>query len=124
METFRKDETYKIQSKMSHNQNKALSANKKMTFLIDHILQPDFGSAEPSTDTKSGFSKTTENNQISSPSAAAKYLFNNDPNTEKKSSEIINKTEKSKTDPSLPAWIFCTRYSDRPSSSGNLFYVD
>ena len=106
---------------MSQNQNKTLSANKKMTFLIDHILQPDFGSAEPSTDTKSGFSKTTENNQISSSSAATKYLFNNDSTTEKKSSESINKTEKSKTDPSLPAWIFCTRYSDRPSCSGNKY---
>ena len=104
---------------MSHNQNKVSSANKKMTFLIDHILQPDFGSAEPSTNTKSGFSRTTENNQISSTSAATKYLLSNDSTTEKKSSEIINKTETSKTDPSLPAWIFCTRYSDRPSCSGN-----
>ena len=60
-------------------------------FLIDNILRPEFG--------KSVVTNSTNTNT-----------------TRKK----IPDSEKILTNETLPSWIYCTRYSDRPSCSGEL----
>ena len=143
-------------------------AKKKMTFLIDHILQPDFGSACGSSSSQTLMieeaTKNSKNTQLTSTepghmvghlsskaNTETKPATNND--DEKKKTDIFidaagstkseikyysdgEKTEKHSTETgeggaektskteiktkssTLPAWIFCTRYSDRPSCSG------
>ena len=132
-------------------------AKKKMTFLIDHILQPDFGSAcgSGSQTLIEEATKNSKNTQLSNTtepdaghmvmghlrsksyttetkddifitaaaagsSTRSQMKFTKGEKTEKYSTERTSKTE-IKTESStttLPAWIFCTRYSDRPSCTG------
>ena len=77
------------------------SKNGKMTssnssshkkFLIDNILRPEFGKKQKSV---------------------------NNCTEEKIAKENPKKIE---TETSLPSWIYCTRYSDRPSSSGKFLH--
>ena len=134
-------------------------AKEKMTFLIDHILQPDFGSACGSSSSQTLMieeaTKNSKNTQLSNTtepdaghmvmghlrsksyttetkddifitaaaagsSTRSQMKFTKGEKTEKYSTERTSKTE-IKTESStttLPAWIFCTRYSDRPSCTG------
>ena len=132
-------------------------AKKKMTFLIDHILQPDFGSACGSSSQTliEEATKNSKNTQLSNTtepdaghmvmghlrsksyttetkddifitaaaagsSTRSQMKFTKGEKTEKYSTERTSKSE-IKTESStttLPAWIFCTRYSDRPSCTG------
>ena len=136
---------------------------KKMTFLIDHILQPDFGSACGSSSSQTLIEEATKNSKntqlttepghmvghlrskantetkpaaadddnekktdifIAAGSTKSEIKYYKGEKTEKHSTETgEGVTERTKTEiktesSTLPAWIFCTRYSDRPSCSG------
>ena len=137
-----------------------------MTFLIDHILQPEFGKTE-SNGTKTEFETENKTKNIDSKifrieskskcktelgaeniSRSCNAEFQTDATVESQfrtenkiniaetrvelscnitESSADTKTEKEiKTEStvnSLPAWIFCTRYSDRPSCSGKLLIL-
>ena len=139
------------------------SRAKKMTFLIDHILQPDFGSACGSSSSQTLIEEATKNSKntqlttepghmvghlrskantetkpaaadddnekktdifIAAGSTKSEIKYYKGEKTEKHSTETgEGVTERTKTEiktesSTLPAWIFCTRYSDRPSCSG------
>ena len=139
-----------------------------MTFLIDHILQPEFGKAE-SNGTKTELETENKTKNVDSKifrietkskcrtefgaeniSRSCNAEFQTDATVESEfrtenkmnitrqtraetriefscsitESSAEKKTEKEikteSTANSLPAWIFCTRYSDRPSCSGKI----
>ena len=82
-------------------------SSKEKKFLIENILRPEFGISK-NKPAKSGsvsqlehFSKRTE--------YSAKKIRQN-------AGEKIVQNETS-----LPSWIYCTRYSDRPSCSGEFW---
>jgi hypothetical protein len=67
-----------------------------MTFLIDNILQPEFGTKDPRKSKK----KSAEQESADDLSAVA------------------IKTTTTLPKQIYPAWVYCTRYSDRPSCAG------
>ena len=72
------------------------SGSSHQKFLIDNILRPEFG---PSISTQA---------------------HSNDANTTTRKKEKSEKILTNET-ATLPSWIYCTRYSDRPSCSGEYF---
>ena len=70
------------------------SGGSHQKFLIDNILRPEFG-----------------------PSISSTQAHSNDANTTTRKNEKSEKILTNET-ATLPSWIYCTRYSDRPSCSG------
>lgn len=88
-----------------------------LTFSVDNILRPDFGRSKPQGSQQACVRRVrTTKNVIKSPSSS-----------ETDTSPVAKSTCSDKPDPSSdqekdsngqvwPAWVYCTRYSDRPSS--------
>lgn len=76
-------------------------------FSVEDILRPDFG--RTAIKTKTGSAEDGESEKVSPPSPIRSI-----------SPESVNSTDERKSPGAaqrdLPAWVFCTRYSDRPSA--------
>lgn len=115
---------------LRHNVGKNITNNNEpnnssLKFSIDNILKADFGRriTEPINIRKSKPKKTTpvdtEKNfdEVNSKSGPVDLSKPEDGRTEKTSEQTSSKQ------PILwPAWVYCTRYSDRPSS-GIVFFI-
>ena len=92
-----------VSSSSSHNS----SSSSNLSFSIDNILRPDFGSSPSSVSPMSSPIKTvikTEPVEHQMPMDLSHTT--NTPNVSSRS--LTNLTN-------IPAWVFATRYSDRPS---------
>ena len=89
---------------IAEDKSQATKTSKRMpNFSIDNILRPEFGK-----------SKTEDNEkQLEKDSVAEEQLADNSQEKLMVSHLFNIKSQKLK---SIPAWIYCTRYSDRPNS--------
>ena len=110
------EESVDIMDTSDDNSRGSVNENQGLTFTnfsIEAILRPNFG-VRPTNERKTAFVEITRpNNRISAPSPT--------------SSEKSFKSSSSPSSPAVspgsdsrpllfPAWVYCTRYSDRPSS--------
>ncbi|XP_064471160.1 homeobox protein engrailed-1-B-like isoform X1 [Ornithodoros turicata] len=86
-------------------------AQRALKFSIDRILSPDFGSRSQSRHHHRSSRKSSETVPRNGDDTEGKQA-------NKSSSESRNGTNGDSTSKQLlwPAWVYCTRYSDRPSS--------
>ncbi|XP_022082823.1 homeobox protein engrailed-1-B-like [Acanthaster planci] len=90
-----------------HESASDLSIRTKFTnFFIDNILRPDFGRCtyEEEEEGEEDGGKRDDNNEIKQTKTTGKV----------RKGEVVN--EKGLKQDQWPAWVYCTRYSDRPSS--------
>ena len=99
--------------------------NEEITFTnfsIEAILRPNFGMRSKTVEMKSAFTEITgQNNPVpaSSPSGSEKSYKRS---TSSPTSPAVSPGTESRS-LLFPAWVYCTRYSDRPSSGILFFYI-
>lgn len=99
--------------------------NEEITFTnfsIDAILRPNFGMRSKTVEMKSAFTEITRQNTpepVSSPSGSDKSYKRS---TSSPTSPAVSPGTESRS-LLFPAWVYCTRYSDRPSSGISHFFV-
>lgn len=96
-------------------------ANPALKFSIDNILKADFGRriTDPLNIKKSKAKKGSLEEVVSSKVVAPVDLTKAETEKPTGSSESSNTSQ-----PMLwPAWVYCTRYSDRPSSGKRFFFI-
>lgn len=113
-------------------QNKNNNANNRtLKFSIDNILKSDFGGNDnviPVKKTKSESKKEKPAKEVSERTSLPVDKEVKKSEGEKESPVDLsqdNSANGSGSDTPMlwPAWVYCTRYSDRPSSGENLFFI-
>ncbi|KAK6620125.1 hypothetical protein RUM44_006525 [Polyplax serrata] len=97
-------------------------SNRTLKFSIDNILKSDFGNDDVVKEPKQVESKKQKENERTLKPDVKR------PETEKEkpvdlSQENANSTPGTEQPMLWPAWVYCTRYSDRPSSGECCFHV-
>lgn len=88
-----------------------------LTFSVDNILRPDFGRSKPQPSQQSCVRRTrTSKNVIKSPSSSETDTSPASKSTTSEKPDPSSDQEKDSNGQVWPAWVYCTRYSDRPSS--------
>lgn len=110
--------------------------DQRLKFSIDNILKADFGSKlteslmKNSNSKNSGAKKTNSSNKIKPMDLTSLTQEVNQTEVsspisspEQKTSKDSDSSSSKSSDPMVwPAWVYCTRYSDRPSSGMCFFY--
>ena len=87
----------------SHNSSASSASSSSLSFSIENILRPDFGSNNPSTSSVSAVSPV-------------KAVVKTEPEMPMDLSHTTNTPSLAPASlAAIPAWVFATRYSDRPS---------
>ena len=89
---------------------------RKPSFYIEQILSPDFGSQSkfPNEAHQEQRSIDSHKNEVIHKETLKSKQLQDD--SSKMSTEDRFKSRATSDSPFVPAWIFCTRYSDRPAS--------
>lgn len=88
-----------------------------LTFSVDNILRPDFGRSKPQASQQSCVRRVrTSKNVIKSPSSSETDTSPATKSTNSDKPDPSSDQEKDSNGQVWPAWVYCTRYSDRPSS--------
>lgn len=101
-------------SRESPNENQELTFTN---FSIDAILRPAFGVRSIQSERKSAFVEITrQNNHVPVPSPnGSEKSYKSSGSSSSSSSPAVSPGSESRS-MLFPAWVYCTRYSDRPSS--------
>ena len=96
---------------------KSTEMKLKPSFYIEQILSPNFGAQSKfpneSQDQEQGSIDRHKQEKIQKETFKSKQLQDD---SSKMSMEDRFKSRAASDSPFVPAWIFCTRYSDRPAS--------
>jgi len=123
---------------VNKSQNKTGNSNRTLKFSIDNILKSDFGAenvpivrkssksdvkkCEKDVDRKGSTPKEVKKSEPEKEGAAPMDLTNETTTATTTTSNSTTAVNSSETPMLWPAWVYCTRYSDRPSS-GRTFYI-
>ncbi len=105
-----------------------MTVSPPCSFLIDNILKPEFGSGDAKT-TKSNssqiprFQKVEEGVSFNAKRSIScqNQNVNNRRFDHVSPSKSVDKDSVAVKKSDYPAWVYCTRYSDRPNS-GNMYF--